>query len=62
MNANSTIEEIRRELAKLQTEHALLEKSHRRLAAKLLGEESAEMLIGQMAVERVKIFPEWLKH
>jgi len=62
MNANSTIEEIRRELAKLQAEHEILEKSHRRLVTEVLREPAvAEQFLGQMAVDRVKLYPLWLK-
>jgi hypothetical protein len=62
MNANSTIEEIRRELARLQSEHEILEKSHRRLVAEVLREPAvAEQFLGQMAVDRVKLYPLWLK-
>lgn len=62
MNANSTIEEIRRELAKLQAEHEILEKSHRRLVREVLGDTPvAEQFVGQMAVDRVRLYPHWLK-
>lgn len=54
MSANSTLEELRWELAKLQIEHEVLEKSHRRLVAKVLGDpKEAEQFLGQMAVDRV---------
>ncbi len=62
MNANSSIEEIRRELAKLQAEHEILEKSHRRLVAEVLREGPvAEQFLGQMAVDRMRLYPLWLK-
>jgi hypothetical protein len=62
MNANSTIDEIRRELAKLQAEHEILEKSHRRLVKEVLGDTAvAEQFLGQMAIDRVRLYPLWLK-
>lgn len=62
MNANSTIEEIRRELAKLQAEHEILENSHRRLVLEVLGDTAAaQQFLGQMALDRVKLYPLWLK-
>jgi hypothetical protein len=62
MNANATIEEMRRELAKLKAENESLEKSHRRLVAEVLREPAvAEQFLGQMAVDRVKLYPHWLK-
>ena len=62
MNANATIEEMRRELAKLQAEHEILEKSHRRLVLEVLGDTPvAQQFLGQMAVDRVKLYPHWLK-
>ena len=62
MNVNETIEELRLELAKLQTEHEVLVKSHRRLAAKVLGgPEEAEKFLSHMAVDRVQAFPRRLK-
>jgi hypothetical protein len=62
MNANSTIEEIRRELAKLQADHEILEKSHRRLVLEVLGDTPvAQQFLGQMAVDRMKLYPLWLK-
>lgn len=58
MNTNSTIEEIKSELAKLQAEHEILAKSHRRLVAKVLGDRAAtEQFLGQMAVDRVLVYP-----
>jgi hypothetical protein len=57
MNVNSSIEEIKRDLAKLQAEHEVLANSHRRLVAKVLNDPSAaEQFIGQMAVDRVKVY------
>jgi len=62
MDANSTIEEIRRELATLKVEHEILEKSHRRLVAEVLRETAVtEQFLGQMAVDRVRLYPHWLK-
>jgi len=62
MNPNSTIEEIRRELAKLQLDYQVLEKSHRRLVAKVLEDKSeAEQFLGQMVVDRTMLCPPWLK-
>jgi len=54
MSTNSTIEEMRLELAKMKAEHEVLDRSHRRLVAKVLGDpEEAEQFLGQMAVDRV---------
>jgi hypothetical protein len=62
MNANSSIEEIRIELATLKTEHEVLEKSHRRLVVEVFGDTPvAQQFLGQMAVDRVKFYPLWLK-
>ena len=62
MTANAVIEELRLELAKLKSEHEVLEKSHRRLVAKLLGDPSeAENFLSQMAVDRVRAYPRALK-
>ena len=62
MSVNAAIEELRLELAKLKTEHEVLEKSHRRLVAKLLGDPTeAENFLSQMAVDRVRAFPRALK-
>ena len=58
MSANSTIEEIKTELAKLQAEHEILAKSHRRLVAKVLEDRTAaEQFLGQMAVDRMLVYP-----
>ena len=58
MSANSTIEEIKTELARLRAEHEILEKSHRRLVAKVLGDRAAtDQFLGQMAVDRMMVFP-----
>jgi hypothetical protein len=58
MSANSTIEEIKAELAKLQAEHEVLAKSHRRLVAKVLDDRAAtEQFLGQMAVDRMMVYP-----
>ena len=62
MNQNSPIEEIRRELAKLQLDYQVLEKSHRRLVAKVLKErDEAEHFSGQMVIDRTMLCPAWLK-
>jgi len=62
MTANAAIEELRLELAKLKSEHEVLEKSHRRLVAKLLGDATeAENFLSQMAVDRVRAYPRALK-
>ena len=53
MNQSTVIEELRRELAKLQLDYQVLEKSHRRLVAKVLTDRvEAEHFTGQMAVDR----------
>jgi hypothetical protein len=58
MSANSTIEEIKAELAKLQAEHEILAKSHRRLVTKVLGDPTAvEQFLGQMVVDRMLVYP-----
>ena len=58
MSANSDIEEIKAELAKLQAEHEILAKSHRRLVAKVLDDRAAaEQFLGQMAVDRMLVYP-----
>ena len=58
MSANSTIEEIKSELAKLQAEHEILAKSHRRLVAKVLDDRTATaQFLGQMAVDRMMVYP-----
>ncbi|HEX5218196.1 MAG TPA: hypothetical protein VFZ59_01400 [Verrucomicrobiae bacterium] len=62
MTANAAIEELRLELAKLKSEHEVLEKSHRRLVAKLLGDPTeVENFLSQMAVDRVRAYPRALK-
>lgn len=62
MTANSTIDEIRIELAKLQVAYEVLEKSHRRLVSKVLKDKSeAEHFVGQMVVDRTMLCPTWLK-
>lgn len=62
MTANSNLEEIRTELAKLKVAYEVLEKSHRRLAAKVLADKSeAEAFLGQMVVDRTMLCPQWLK-
>lgn len=62
MNANATMDEMRAELARLKAEHEILEKSHRRLVAEVLREAAvAEQFLGQMAIDRVRLYPHWLK-
>jgi hypothetical protein len=62
MTPNSTIEEIRTELAKLQLAYEVLEKSHRRLVAKVLADRSeADHFVGQMVIDRTLLTPGWLK-
>lgn len=62
MNANATLEELRRELAKLKIEHEVLEKSHRRLVSKVLTDRAtAEHFLGQSSVDRMMLTPTWLK-
>jgi hypothetical protein len=62
MTPNSTIDEIRTELAKLQLAYEVLEKSHRRLVVKVLEDKSeAEHFVGQMVVDRTILCPPWLK-
>ena len=62
MTANAAIDELRLELAKLKSEHEVLEKSHRRLVAKLLGDPTeADNFLSQMAVDRVRAYPRALK-
>jgi hypothetical protein len=54
MSKNAMVDELRLELAKLRAEHEVLEKSHRRLVAKVLGDPTeAEQFLGHMAVDRV---------
>jgi hypothetical protein len=63
MNQNATIDELRRTLAKLQVEFEVLEKSHRRLAAKVLTDKAeTDHFLGQMAVDRMILTPTWLKN
>lgn len=53
---------MRRELAKLQVDYEVLEKSHRRLVAKVLKDKSeAEQFLGQMVIDRTMLCPTWLK-
>jgi hypothetical protein len=62
MNQNATIEELRRELTKLQVEFQILEKSHRRLIGKVLTDRNdADYFAGQMVVDRTMLTPAWLK-
>jgi len=62
MNATATLEELRRELAKLKIEHEVLEKSHRRLVSKVLTDRAtAEHFLGQSSVDRMMLTPTWLK-
>lgn len=62
MSPDSTLEEVRSELAKLQVAYEVLEKSHRRLVNKVLGEKwEAEQFLGQMVIDRTMLCPAWLK-
>lgn len=62
MNPNSTLEEMRKELARLQVDYEVLEKSHRRLVAKVLKDKAeAEQFLGQMVIDRTMLRPTWLK-
>lgn len=62
MSANASIEEIRAELAKLKLAYEVLEKSHRRLIAKVLPDKSeADHFAGQMVIDRTMLTPPWLK-
>ena len=62
MTTNSSLEEIRIELAKLQVAYDVLEKSHRRLVAKVLTDRSeADHFAGQMVIDRTMLTPSWLK-
>jgi hypothetical protein len=62
MNQNASLDEIRRELAKLQVDYQVLEKSHRRLVAKVLTDRAeADYFSGQMVVDRTVLCPAWLK-
>lgn len=62
MTEKSSIEEIRVELARLQLAYEVLEKSHRRLVAKVLADRSeAEHFVGQMVIDRTMLTPAWLK-
>lgn len=62
MTDKSSIEEIRIELAKLKVAYEVLEKSHRRLIAKVITDKSeAEHFAGQMVIDRTMQTPQWLK-
>jgi len=62
MTEKATIEEIRVELAKLQLAYEVLEKSHRRLVAKVLADRSeTDHFVGQMVIDRTLLTPAWLK-
>ena len=62
MTEKSSVEEIRVELAKLQLAYEVLEKSHRRLVAKVLANRSeADHFVGQMVIDRTMLTPTWLK-
>lgn len=62
MSANASLEEVRTELAKLKVAYEVLEKSHRRLVAKVLADRSeAEHFVGQMVIDRTMLTPAWLK-
>jgi hypothetical protein len=62
MNQHANLEEMRRELAKLQLDFQVLEKSHRRLVSKVLTDRAeADHFAGQMVVDRTMLCPHWLK-
>ena len=62
MTEKSSLEEIRVELAKLQVAYEVLEKSHRRLVAKVIKDKTeSESFVGQMVIDRTMICPQWLK-
>ena len=62
MTEKSSLEEIRVELAKLQLAYEVLEKSHRRLVAKVLADRSeSDHFVGQMVIDRTLLTPPWLK-
>ena len=62
MNVNASLEDLRKELAKLKVDYEVLEKSHRRLVAKVLQDkEEADHFLGQMPVDRLVLTPQWLK-
>jgi hypothetical protein len=62
MSANSSLEEVRAELTKLKIAYEVLEKSHRRLIAKVLTDKSeADHFAGQMVIDRTMLTPSWLK-
>ena len=62
MSANASLEEVRIELAKLKLAYDVLEKSHRRLIAKVLTDRAeAEQFAGQMVIDRTMLTPSWLK-
>ena len=62
MNSNANLEEMRIELAKLKVAYEVLEKSHRRLTAKVIADKSeSEALLGQMVIDRTMLCPGWLK-
>lgn len=63
MSQTAIIEEIRKDLAKLRLDYEVLEKSHRRLVAKVLPDRSeTEHFVGQMVVDRTLMRPSWLKN
>jgi hypothetical protein len=62
MTEKSSLEEIRIELAKLKLAYEVLEKSHRRLIAKVIADRSeADHFAGQMVIDRTMLTPQWLK-
>jgi hypothetical protein len=62
MSANSSLEEVQAELAKLKIAYEVLEKSHRRLIAKVITDRSeADHFAGQMVIDRTILTPSWLK-
>ena len=62
MNANATVDEMRRELAKLKAEHEILANSYKEFVGRVLGNNAdAQHFLGQMAVDRVRLYPHWVK-
>ena len=62
MNRDSTIEEIRRELATLRIEYDALLKSHRELALRTLGDTpETAALLDEIPASVVENYPQWMK-